>query len=410
MATINVATSQNLTAVTYAQDDIINVQDGVTLTINSQWSIRPNLIQALGTGRIEVSNTSTTTPHVQDFYMQNNSNSGGFLVQQNGVLQVRGDWITVGTSTGTNNEILFSSNNVGGRSIDYPTMIQVETGSGTNVWEVWQAIPEDVSGGTVNTYGFNSPNATAGTVAVTAAGAVTGTGTNFVSSNIGLPFKLPSIARDFVISAVASTTSMTIQELNGTTYTGGAIAAGASYIIRNGSLIAPAQVGGSEVGKVLFFNPLTTAVRMGDDTNGTKIPTGARVRIPNIHFNSALQQTTLATAITGTGAQAFTLATAIGPTANGAINANQDIGSLLLVSGSTIERIHYLTRAGAVVSATSQLRGQYGTTAQASFPIGTTVYWLPSPNTTTNNAGFSCNPSGTIDLQTCSSGMRFRND
>jgi hypothetical protein len=289
-------------------------------------------------------------------------------------------------------------------------MIQVETGNGTNVWEVWQAIPEDVTGGTVNTYGFNAPNATAGTVAVTAGGAVTGTGTNFSSSHIGLPFKLPSIARDFVISAVASTTSMTIQELDGTTYTGGAITAGTSYIIRNGSLIAPAQVGSSEVGKVLFSNPLTTAVRMGNGTNGTKIPTGARVRVPNIHFNSALQQTTLATAITGTGAQAFTLATAIGPTANAAINVNQAIGSFLLVSGSTIERIHYLTRAGAVVSATSQLRGQYGTTAQASFPIGTLVYWIPSPNNITNNAGFICSPSGTIDLQICSSGMRFRND
>jgi hypothetical protein len=410
MPTINVATSQNLSAVTYAQDDIINVLDGVTLTINSQWSIRPNLIQALGTGRIEVSNSSTTTPQVQEFYMQNNSNSGGFLVQQNGVLQVRGDWITVGTSTGVDNQVLFSSNSVGGRSIDYPSMIQVETGSGTNVWEVWQAIPEDVTGGTVNTYAFNAPNATAGTVAVTAGGAVTGTGTNFVSANIGLPFKLPSIARDFVISAVASTTAMTIQELDGTTYTGGVITAGTSYIIRSGSLINPAQVGGSEVGKVLFFNPLTTQVRMGNGTNGTKIPTGARVRIPNIHFNSALQQTTLATAITGTGAQAFTLATAIGPTANAGINANQAIGSFLLVNGSTIERIHYLTRAGAVVSATSQVRGAYGTTAQASFPIGTLVYWIPSPNNTTNNAGFNCNPSGTIDIQTCSTGMRFRNE
>lgn len=410
MATIDVTTSRNLTAVTYAQDDIINVLDGVTLTINSQWSIQPRLIQALGTGRIEVSNSSTTTPDVQQFYMQNNSNSGGFLVQQNGVLQVRGDWITVGTSTGTDNQVLFSSNSVGGRSIDYPTMIQVETGSGTNVWEVWQAIPEDVTGGTVNTYALNAPNATTGTVAVTAGGAVTGTGTNFVSSNIGLPFKLPSIARDFVISAVASTTSMTIQELDGTTYTGGVIGAGTSYIIRNGSLIAPAQVGSSEVGKVLFFNPLTTQVRMGNGTNGTKIPTGARVRIPNIHFNSALQQTTLATAITGTGTQAFTLAAQIGPTANSAINVNQAIGSFLLVNGSTIERIHYLTRAGAVVSATSQVRGAYGTTAQASFPIGTLVYWIPSPNNTTNNAGFSCNPSGTIDLQICSVGMRFRNE
>jgi len=248
MATIDVTTSRNLTAVTYAQDDIINVLDGVTLTVNSQWSIKPRLIQALGTGRIEISNSSTTTPDVQEFFMGAGGNTGGLLVQQNGVLQVRGDWITVGTSTGTNNQVLFSSNSVGGRSIDYPSMIQVETGSGTNVWEVWQAIPEDVTGGTVNTYAFNAPNATAGTVAVTAGGAVTGTGTNFVSSNIGLPFKLPSIARDFVISAVASTTSMTIQELDGTTYTGGVITAGATYILRNGSLIAPSQVGGSEVG------------------------------------------------------------------------------------------------------------------------------------------------------------------
>lgn len=415
MATIDVTTSRNLTAVTYAQDDIINVLDGVTLTINSQWSIKPRLIQALGTGRIEVSNTSTTVPHVQEFYMQNGLssaalNNGGFTVQQNGVLQVRGDWITVGTSTGTDNQVLFSSNSVGGVAIDYPSMIQVETGNGTNVWEVWQAIPEDVTGGTVNTYAFNAPNATAGTVAVTAGGAVTGTGTNFLSSNIGLPFKLPSIARDFVISAVASTTSATIQELDGTTYTGGVVSAGATYIIRSGSLINPAQVGSSEVGKVLFFNPLTTQVRMGNGINGTKIPTGARVRIPNIHFNSALQQTTLATAITGTGTQAFTLAAQIGPTTNAAINANQAIGSFLLINGSTIERIHYLTRSAAVVSATSQIRGAYGTTAQASFPIGTTVYWIPSPNNTVNNAGFSCNPSGTIDLQVCSTGMRFRND
>jgi len=415
MATIDVTTSRNLTAVTYAQDDIINVLDGVTLTVNSQWSIRPRMIQALGTGRIEVSNSSTTVPHVQEFYMQNGLssaalNNGGFTVQQNGVLQVRGDWITVGTSTGTNNQVLFSSNSVGGVAIDYPSMIQVETGSGTNVWEVWQAIPEDVTGGTVNTYAFNAPNATTGTVAVTAGGAVTGTGTNFTSTFIGLPFKLPGIARDFVISAVATTTSMTIQELDGTTYTGGVIAAGTTYIIRSGSLINQVQVGASEVGKVLFFNPLTTAVRMGDGTNGTKIPTGARVRVPNIHFNSALQQTTLATAITSTAAQAFTLATAIGPTTNGAINVNQAIGSFLLVSGSTIERIHYLTRAGAVVSATFQVRGAYGTTAQASFPIGTTVYWIPGPNTTINNAGFSCNPSGTIDIQTCSTGMRFRNE
>ena len=406
MATIDVTTSRNLTAVTYAQDDIINVLDGVTLTINSQWSIKPRLIQALGTGRIEDSNTSTTVPQVRDFFMQNNSNIGGFLIQQNGVLQTRGDWITVGTSTGTNNQVLFSANNIGGVAIDYPTMIQVETGNATDEWEIWNAIPEDVSGGLVNSQGFNTPNITTGTVAVTAGGLVTGTGTGFLTTQVGLPFKLPSIARDFVVGTFTSTTSITIQELDGSTYTGGVVAAGASYILRAGSLIAPAQVGSGEVGKVLFFNPVTTAVRMGDGTNGTKIPTGARVRVPNIHYNSAVQQTTLATAITGTGAQAFTLAAAIGSTAPGAYSATGAVGMLLLINGSNVERIYYSSRAGAVVSATGMVRGAYGTTAQASFPIGTTVYWIPT-NSTINNANINASPSGTVDIQVCSLGLRF---
>jgi len=406
MATINVATSQNLTAVTYAQDDIINVLDGVTLTINSQWSIKPRTIQALGTGRIEVSNTSTTTPHLQEFYLQNNS-SGGFNITQNGVLQVRGGWITVGTSTGTNNQTLFSANNIGGKAIDYPTYIEVETGSGTNVWEIWNAIPLDVSSGLVNTQGFNADNTTAGTVSISAAGVVTGTGTAFTTAMPGTPFKLPSIARDFVISTYTSATQITIQELDGSTYTGGVIAAGSSYIIRTGSLVSASVVGSGDLGKVLFYNPVTTAVSMGDGTNGTKIPTGARVRVPNIHFNGAIQQTTLTAAITSTAAQALTLATAIGATSPLGSSVSYS-GSLLLVNGSTIERIYYTTRTGTTISATGMVRGVYGTTAQASFPIGTLVYWIPAANSATNNAIFNTNVSGTVDIQVCSAGLRMQ--
>lgn len=406
MATVNVSTSQNLTAVTYAQGDTINVQDGVTLTINSQWSIKPYMIQALGTGRIEVSNTSTTTLHLQEFYMQNGLNAGGFNITQNGVLQVRGGWITVGASTGVSNQTLFSANNIGGVAIDFPSEIEVETGNGTNVWEVWQAIPLDVTGGLVNTLGFNGANATAGTVAVTAAGVVTGTGTAFSSLMAGLPFKLPGIARDFVVGTYTSATSITIQELDGSTYTGGVIAAGTSYILRSGSLISATQVGSGDIGKVLFFNPLTTAVTMGDGINGTKIPTGARVRVPNIHWNSAVQQTTLAAAITSNAAQAITLAAAIGSASPGG-SATTYSGSLLLVNGSTIERIYYASRSGTTVSATGMVRGVYGTTAQGSFPIGTLVYWIPANNATINNATFATNASGTVDLQICSVGTRM---
>ena len=406
MATVNVTTSQNFTAVTYAVRDTINVNDGVTLTVNSAWSTRPFLIQALGTGRIEVSNSSTTTPMVLEFDTSA-ANSGGFSVQQNGVLQIRGGWITVATSTGTANQVLFSSNSVGGVAIDYPSLIEVETGSGTNVWEIWQAIPEDVSGGSVNTLGWNKADTTTGTVAITTAGVVTGTGTTFTSSHVGTRFKLPSITRDFIISAFTSATSITIQELDGTTYSGGTITAGTSYIARDGSLINKVQVGSGDLGKVLFFNPLTTQVRMGDGTNGTMIPSGARVRIPNIHLNTQLQQTTLAAAITSSASQAITLTAAIGPTTNGAFSTSAGIGSLLLVNGSTVERIYYSTRSGTTVSATSQQRGVYGTTAQASFPIGTTVYWLPSYSQNTANGLINCNPSGTVDCQIFSTGLRW---
>ena len=218
MATIQVSTSQNLTAVTYAAGDTINVNDGVTLTINSSWgATAPAIIQALGTGRIEVSNSSTSTPILLDFLV--NTNSCGFSAQQNGVVQVRGNWIQVATGTNTSNQTILTANNVSGVAIDYPTLVEVETASGSNVYEIWSVIPENVTNGEANTLGFNKPPTTVGTVSVTTGGVITGTGTNFLSTDIGIKIKFPSIARDFVISAVTSTTGATIQEMDGTTYT-----------------------------------------------------------------------------------------------------------------------------------------------------------------------------------------------
>ena len=407
MATISVPTSQALSAVTYAARDVVDVLDGALLTIDEMWTIKPALIQLLGTGRVQAINPSTSAVWVLEFDMGAGGNSGGFTFTQNAQVKALGDWIVVGASTGANNQVLFNCNSVGGQAIDYPTYIEVETGSATDVWEIWQAIPEDVPGGTANTLGFNSPNTTAGTVAVAANGTVTGTGTAFTSSHPGMPFKLPGIARDFVVATFSTATSIVIQELDGSTYTGGVIAAGSTYILRTGSLISPSQVGSGDLGKVLFFNPLTRAVRMGDNVNGTKLLTGARVRIPNIHFNSARQQTTLATAITGTGAQAFTLAAAIGPASAGTYNAITPQGTLLLINGSNVERIFYSSRSGAVVSATGMARGAAGTVAQASFPVGTQVYWIPTNQNNINNAAFNPSPSGSVDLQVCSVGLRM---
>jgi len=411
MATIDVSTSRAVSSLTYAARDTLNVLDGVLLSADEMWTVKPALIQLLGTGRFQAINNSTTQMWSLEFDMGAGGNSGGFTFTQNARVKALGNWIVVGTSTGANNQVLFNCNSVGGQAIDYPTYIEVETGDGTDVWEIWQAIPEDVPGGTANTLGFNAPNTTAGTVAVAANGTVAGTGTAFTSSHPGMPFKLPGIARDFVVGTFSTATSIVIQELDGSTYTGGVVAAGSSYILRTGSLISPSQVGSGDLGKWLFFNPLTKAVRMGDGVNGTKIPTGARVRMWNIHWNSALQQTTLAVAISGTGAQTITLAAGIGALSVGTYNATTAQGTLLLIDNSVsparVERIFYSTRSGAVYSATGMARGAAGTVAQTSFPVGTAVYWIPTNLNATNNASFNPSPSGSPDLQRCSVGLRM---
>jgi hypothetical protein len=405
MAQVNVATSQNLTSVVYAAGDTINVNDGVTLTINTSWgATAPAIVQALGTGRIEVSNNSITTPILLDFLV--NANSCGFSAQQNGVVQVRGNWIQVATGSNTANQTVLTANNVSGVSIDYPTLVEVETASGSNAYEIWSVIPEAVTNGEANTLGFNKPPTTVGTVSVTTGGVITGTGTNFLSTDVGIKIKFPSITRDFVVSAVTSTTSCTIQEMDGTIYTGGVLT-GVTYILRNGSCIYRNQVGNGDLGKVLFYNPVTTVVTCGDGTNGTMIPSGAKVRIPNIHISSKLSSTTLAAAITSTAAQAITLTAAVGPATNTAFSATADLGTLLLINGTTVERIHYTTRSGTAVSAIGQTRGMFGTTAQASFPIGTNVYWLPAQSSSTQSANMLLSASGTLDAEICTFGSRF---
>jgi hypothetical protein len=47
-----------------------------------------------------------------------------------------------------------------------------------------------------------------------------------------------------------------------------------------------------EVGDVLFWNATTRILTSGDDVNGNSIPSGARVRIPNIYIHSDATTTT----------------------------------------------------------------------------------------------------------------------
>jgi len=85
--------------------------------------------------------------------------------------------------------------------------------------------------------GVNSANMVgtayaAGTVAVAATtGAVTGDGTTFVAGHVGGIFTVAGLTGSYLVTARTSNTAITIKDLDGVAYTGGAISAGAAYSI-----------------------------------------------------------------------------------------------------------------------------------------------------------------------------------
>jgi hypothetical protein len=78
-----------------------------------------------------------------------------------------------------------------------------------------------------------------GTVAVAVTtGVVTGTGTTFTAAMVGGYFKAAGHSVSYLVTAYTSGTSITITDLSGSGYTGGAITAGAAYTIAGATAVA----------------------------------------------------------------------------------------------------------------------------------------------------------------------------
>ena len=394
MATVTVTTSQNLSTVVYAANDDLVINPGVTLTITATPANRIRSIAATGGGgKLLVQNTSTTnmlklsfTPGGQGAIT---TGIASLRFENNAECEFAGNWITVYTGNGAANQTVFSNLTVGGALIDIPTFVEVETGSGTGVYEKWTVVPKRSTTTFHNSqYGYNSRNPSTGTVAITAGGVVTLTGGTFDQTAIlNKRFRAAGHATDYLISAYTSTTSVTLSNPDGTTYTGGAIGAGATYVVRVGSALEQDDFGSGEHGTVLFLDPFggnalgsAQTIVCGDGTNGKVIPNGAKVRVPNIYVGADLASTTLAAAITGTTAAAITLTSGANfPATMTQWTANNSIaGSLLVYDPATGkgERIGYTTISASVVSATGMTRGAFNSEAQT-FPIGSTVYFIP---------------------------------
>ena len=424
MATVTVTTSQNLSTVVYAANDDLVINPGVTLTITATPANRIRSITATGGGgKLLVQNTSTTnmlklsfTPGGQGAIT---TGIASLRFENNAECEFAGDWITVYTGTGAANQTVFANLTVGGALIDIPTFVEVETGSGTGVYEKWSVVPKRSTTTFHNSqYGYNSRNPSTGTVAITSGGVVTLTGGTFDQAVVqNKRFRAAGHATDYLISAYTNTTTVTLSNPDGTTYTGGAIGAGATYVVRVGSALEQDDFGGGEHGTVLFLDPFggnalgsAQTITCGDGTNGKVIPNGAKVRVPNIYVGADLASTTLAAAITGTTAAAITLTSGANfPATMTQWTANSSIaGSLLVYDPATGkgERIGYTTISANVVSATGMTRGAFNSEAQT-FPIGSTVYFIPHPSRTNGLNYFDLQLGGKLTADKVMFGFNF---
>jgi hypothetical protein len=403
MATVTVTTSQNLSTVVYAANDDLVINPNVTLTISATPATRIKSISGTTVGsKLFVQNTSTANMLRLGFTPAtfNGSNAINYALdfQNGGTCEFDGTYITVYTGTGAANQTVFANLTVGGQTLDTINFVEVETGNGTGVYEKWAVVPVNVTNFHQSEYGYNGTNVTAGTVAITAGGVVTGTGTNFISAlTTSKRFRAAGHATDYIISSTSSTTSLQLTNADGSTYTGGVIAAGATYVIRSGSAYDKFEFYSNDRGTVLFLDPLTLAITCGDGTNGKVVPNGAKVRVPNIFVTADLAQTTLAAAITGTTAAAITLTSGTDfPTANTAYSDTNSVGTLLIYDAAgKAERIGFTTRTGATISATGMTRGAYNSVAQT-FANGSKVYFFPSLTGAVGAVGLRLYVNGSI--------------
>ncbi len=227
---------------TINDNDVLTFAGGATATVNSATGGQRGWLQIVGreqsTG-VSVSGFSTTT--------------------------WTGDWFELGTTNG----------NIGQQIkyyvADLCPALQIETSAGSGVYEWWQHIP--------------TTTAPAGTITTTAGSAiVTGTGTAFNTSTtpIGSPLFTGDTIVGFVLS-IQSTTQLTL------TANALAVVTGAGSLrTANSSLgIVTANFGTDARNNVYTSNPSTGTITFCGANAGRLPPSGAKIRVPNIHVSIA---------------------------------------------------------------------------------------------------------------------------
>lgn len=133
-----------------------------------------------------------------------------------------------------------------------------------------------------NVHGLNAVGTdySTGTVTVTVTtGAVTGSGTTFTAAMVGGYFKATGHSAYYLVTAFTSGTSITITDLDGTGYSGGAIGAGAAYTIKAATAIALTK-----------SNVYQYLVQLGTVMSQQLTPRQGRFIVVNAAFEGILRQ------------------------------------------------------------------------------------------------------------------------
>ena len=188
-----------------------------------------------------------------------------------------GDWFELGTTNG----------NIGQQIkyyvADLCPALQIETSAGSGVYEWWQHIPTTL--------------APAGTITTTAGSAiVTGTGTTFNTTNtpLGSPLFTGDTIIGFVLS-IQSTTQLTLTANALAVVTG----AGSLRTAISSVGIVTANFGTDARNNVYTSNPSTGTITFCGANAGRLPPSGAKIRVPNIHVSIAASANYAANIISG---------------------------------------------------------------------------------------------------------------
>jgi hypothetical protein len=267
----------------FRTNDTLTIQRGATVTVNTDQSSAWSGI-TITNGTLFIENTSTSV--AKRFVTARTSGAAAQAITPAdglGTIDVQGNWIEIDTGDNTANQVMVIP------YTDYVSALWVETGVGTNVYEIWLNV-SGAYGGTLKQYQDGILDVS------------TGQRGKFFTQT-------PAVAQDKYITATATflfglltvTLDSTTGIYQGASITGQGIPANTviekvidGTTIRLNQLtvipITSYAVTGLTSVPVKIINPYSSQFKaevvFGDGVNGNKLTNGVKVRIPNIMITS----------------------------------------------------------------------------------------------------------------------------